>query len=258
MKKRLASGLFTLLFLTLSTATFAEGMPYDHMHLIATDPAEAVEWYAKYMDGEKIDSDSRLRFGSTLFIFFKRDAGFKGSDGSSVDHIGFSFHDLDAKMEEYRAVGIKILAEPKEVADKFKYGFVEDPWGTKIEVMEDHQTIGFHHIHLKGPEPTKMLDWYQNAFGGERTSYYGLLDALNYDGVWLMAAGAPEALAPTKGRSIDHLGWGVKDMAADAKMLKEKGVTFTMEPRPFNPEVAIAIAFVEAPGGVRIELVQRP
>ena len=36
-------------------------MPYDHMHLIATNPAEAVEWYAKYMDGETMGSDNRLR-----------------------------------------------------------------------------------------------------------------------------------------------------------------------------------------------------
>ena len=258
MKKRLASGLFAALFLALSPASFAEGMPYDHMHLIATNPAEAVEWYAKYMDGETIGSDNRLRFGTTLVIFFEREPGFEGSDGSSVDHIGFSFHDLNAKMSEFREAGIKVLAEAKEVPGKFKYGFIEDPWGTKIEVMEDHETIGFHHIHLKGPEPAKLLDWYQNAFGGERTKYKGMLDALNYGGVWLLAQNAPEPMAATKGRAIDHLGWGVKDMDADAKTLKEKGVTFTMEPRPFNPEIAIAIAFVEAPGGVRIELVQRP
>lgn len=256
MKKHFAFILAAAL-LTLSAAA-AETMPYDHLHLIATDPAKAVVWYAKYMDGEKMDSDSRLRFGSTLVIFFKRVAGFPGSDGSSVDHIGFSFKNLDAKMKQFREAGIKILGEPKEVPGKFKYGFIEDPWGTKIEVMEDHQTIGFHHIHLRGPEPGKILDWYENAFGGKRTRYYDLLDALNYNGVWLLAMGSPKPMAPTKGRSIDHLGWGVKDMEAAAKTLKGKGVRFTMEPRPFNPKVAIAIAFVEGPGGVRIELVQRP
>lgn len=236
----------------------AETMPYDHMHLIATDPDAAVAWYAEHMDGETVEAKGRLRFGSTMVIFFKRDPGFEGSEGSSVDHIGFSFRDLDAKMKSFEEAGIKILAEAKEVPGKFKYAFVEDPWGTKIEVMEDLETLGFHHIHLKGPEPAKMLDWYENAFGGERTKYKGMLDAINYDGVWLLAQGAKEPLAPTKDRAIDHLGWGVNDMDADAKTLKEKGVKFTMEPRPFNPEIAIAIAFVEGPGGVRIELVQRP
>ena len=66
MKKRLACASIATLFLALSAASFAEGMPYDHMHLIATHPADAVEWYAKYMDGETMGSDNRLRFGSTL------------------------------------------------------------------------------------------------------------------------------------------------------------------------------------------------
>lgn len=236
----------------------AQDMPYDHMHLIATDPEAAVKWYAKYMDGEDVGRADRLRFDSTWFIFFKRDAGFEGSEGTSVDHIGFSFTDLEAKMAEYKEAGIKVLAEIREIPGKFKFAFVEDPWGTKIEVMQDLETLGFHHIHLKGPEPAKILDWYVDAFGGERTKYKGMLDAVLYGKVWLLAQGAREAMAPTKGRAIDHLGWGVHDMEADAKVLKDKGVPFTMEPRKFNPEIAIAIAFVEAPGGVRIELVQRP
>ncbi|GJM27327.1 MAG: hypothetical protein DHS20C16_37420 [Phycisphaerae bacterium] len=245
-------------FLLVAPVVHAKTMPYDHMHLIATDPDAAVAWYAEHMDGETVEAAGRLRFGSTMVIFFKRDPGFDGSEGSSVDHIGFSFRDLDAKMKSFEDAGIKILAAAKEVPGKFKYAFIEDPWGTKIEVMEDLETLGFHHIHLKGPEPDKMLDWYENAFGGERTKYKGMLDALNYDGVWLLAQGAKEPQAATEGRAIDHLGWGVNDMDADAKTLKDKGVKFTMEPRPFNPEIAIAIAFVEGPGGVRIELVQRP
>ncbi len=250
--------ILALAALVLSPLAWTADFPYDHMHLIATDPDAAVAWYAEHMDGETVEAKGRLRFGSTYVIFFKRDPGFEGSEGSSVDHIGFSFPDLDAKMKSFEAAGIKILAKPIEVPGKFKFAFIEDPWGTKIEVMEDPETLGFHHIHLKGPEPEKTLDWYQDAFGGERTKYKGMLDALNYGGVWLLAQPTKVHMAPTKDRAIDHLGWGVKDMDADAKLLKEKGVKFTMEPRPFNPEIAVAIAFVEGPGGVRIELVQRP
>lgn len=251
-------GTIIVAILFLSPMVLAETMPYDHLHLIATDPDAAVAWYAEHMDGEVGEAKGRLSFGSTVVIFFKRDPGFEGSEGSSVDHIGFSFQDLDAKMKSFEEAGIKILAEPIDVQGKFKFAFIEDPWGTKIEVMQDLETLGFHHIHLKGPEPKETLDWYENAFGGERTKYYGMLDAIKYGNVWLLAQGSKEPLAPTKDRAIDHLGWGVKDMEADAKTLKEKGVKFTMEPIPFKPEIAIAIAFVEGPHGVRIELVQRP
>ena len=239
-----------------SFCAMGETAPYDHMHLTATDPAEAAEWYIKYMGGEPMEAKGRAAFGSTIVIFFKKDAGFPGSEGSSVDHIGFSFTDLPAKMEDFEAAGIKITSEVREVPGKFKFAFIEDPWGTKIEVMEDEETLGFHHIHLSSAEPAKTLDWYENVFGGERTKYKGMLDALRYGTVWLLAQNSRGAeVAPTQGRAIDHLGWGFADLDAAAVVLKSKGVNFTMEPRPFRD---LKIAFIEGPDGVRIELVQRP
>lgn len=232
----------------------AQTFPYDHLHLTADDPDAAVKWYVEHLDGEEIGEAGRLEVGGVLVIFFKKPAGFEPSEGSSVDHFGVSFPDLDAKMQAFRDADVKIVADVKEVPGKFKYAFIEDPWGTKIEVMEDAETLGFHHIHLKGPEPAKQLDWYENAFGGERTKYKDLLDAVRYGSVWLLAMDAGEPQAPTRGRAIDHLGWTVSDMAKDAEALKAKGVTFTMEPRPFR---GVQIAFVEGPGGVSIELVDR-
>ena len=45
-------------------------------------------------------------------------------------------------------------------------------------------------------------------------------------------------------------------MEAAAKTLSGKGVNFTIKPTHFKKD--LIIAFVEGPGGVRIELVQRP
>jgi catechol 2,3-dioxygenase-like lactoylglutathione lyase family enzyme len=251
-------GLVLLAVCGLVLPVAAETLPYDHMHMVASDPAAAVQWYAKYMGGEDVGRADRLKFGDTWFIFMKKDAGFPGSSGSSVDHIGISFPDLDAKMKEFVAAGLKTTGEIKSLG-ALKYGFVEDPWGTLVEVMQDPETLGFNHIHLVGPDPEGILDWYENAFGGTRAKFKGVLPALKYGGVWILVTPSQEERAPTKGRSIDHLGWEVPDMAKTAKELKEKGVTFTMEPRDFpNKDIAIAIAFVEGPGGARIELVQRP
>ncbi len=240
-------------------AAAAATFPYDHVHLSADDTAKAVAWYVTNLGGEDMGKPDRLRFGETLVIFFKKGPGLEGSEGSSVDHIGFSFPDLAAKMKQFQESGVKIVAEVKEVPGKFKYAFIEDPWGTKIEVMEDPETLGFHHIHLKGPEPAAILDWYVNAFGGERTKYKDMLDAVKYGNVWLVAQNSNDELAATKGRSLDHLGWQTRDLDAAAIELKGKGVKFTMEPRPLgDPKAGIKIAFVEGPGGVSIELVQRP
>jgi lactoylglutathione lyase len=247
----------TVLLVTalLFAAPALAGAPYHHMHMTATDPAAAAAWYHEHMGGELVRDDQAVLYDDVLVIWFKKDAGFEGSDGSSVDHIGFSFEDLGAKMASYEAAGVKILSEPIDVRGMFKFAFVEDPWGAKIEVMEDHDTLGFHHIHLKGPEPEKIFDWYESSFGGERTPYKGMLPALLYEDVWLLVQGSSEEMAGTRGRVIDHLGWGYTDLEAAAEELKAKGVKFTMEVRPFRN---FKIAFVEGPGGVSIELVEFP
>lgn len=231
----------------------AADAPYHHLHLTATDAAEAAAWYAEHMGGELAASGQVVDYDGVLVVFFVKEE-FPGSDGSSVDHIGFSFPDLAAKMSSFEAAGIKILSEVRDVQGKFKFAFVEDPWGTKIEVMEDPNQVGFHHIHLKSADPDATFDWYEAAFGGARERFAGMLPALRYGSVWLLVQNSRGAeVAATTGRAIDHLGWSFPDLAAAAVELKARGVKFTMEPRPFRD---LQIAFIEGPDGVSIELVQ--
>lgn len=234
-------------------SSVAAEAPYHHLHLTATDAAEAATWYAEHMGGELATGGQRVSYDDVLVIFFVKE-NFPGSSGSSVDHIGFSFSDLAAKMSSYEAAGVKILSEVRDVQGKFKFAFVEDPWGTKIEVMEDPNQVGLHHIHLKSPDPEATFDWYEAAFGGKRDSFAGMLPALRYGSLWLLIQNSGEdELAGTTGRAIDHLGWSFPDLDAAAVDLKSRGVKFTLEPRPYRN---LKIAFIEGPDGVSIELVQ--
>jgi lactoylglutathione lyase len=228
---------------------------WHHLHLTAEDSKAGAEWYAKHMEGqyEKNGAFDVAAFGKTSILFFKKGKGFPGSEGSAVDHIGFSFADLDAKMKQLEGEGVKIVA-PARSFGKIKFAFVEDPWGTKIEVMQDPDLYGFHHIHLHTGEPMETLKWYADAFGGEITKYMGALPAIRYGDMWLIAMRSKKELAPTKDRSVDHLGWSFPDLDAAAKELKGKGVKFTLGPIPFG---STKIAFIDGPDGVRIELVQR-
>ena len=63
--------------------------------------------------------------GDTLIIFFEREPT-GPSVGSGVDHIGFSFPDLAAKMDSFEAAGIKILNPIREIDGLFKLAFIED------------------------------------------------------------------------------------------------------------------------------------
>jgi len=56
-------------------------------------------------------------------------------------------------------------------------------------------------------------------------------------------------------RSRDHFGIRVDDLDAAYAQLKERGATFTTEPRTIRP--GVKIAFIQCPDNVRIELLER-
>lgn len=229
-------------------------LPYDHMHFGVPDPAKAVEWYSKYLGGRpgpQGEPPDRVLIGDTRFAFLKNEAA-QPSEGSAIDHIGLSFADLDAKLKELEGAGVKIVSPMRDVPGLFKLAFIEDPWGTKIELVQDAETLGFHHVHLRAPDPAAALKWYQDSFGGEQGKLKGRLDGLRYGTIWLLAQKGDAT--PSAGHAIDHLGWRVANLDASAVELKAKGVKFTSEPRALRD---LRIAFVESPGAVKIELVQR-
>ena len=72
----------------------------DHIHLNVPDQAKAVEWYQKNFGGQSMtEAPDRLMLGETRLIFLRNANGLP-STGSALDHLGFSFADLDAKMKE--------------------------------------------------------------------------------------------------------------------------------------------------------------
>jgi len=239
--------------------------PYDHIHLNVPDPAVASVWYEKNIPGGRriTEAPDRIMYGSTRLMFL-RNATAKPSAGSAIDHIGFSVADLDAKMKEWEAAGIKVTAPVRDVPKLFKLAFLEDPWGTRIEVVQDPELLGLHHVHLRNPNPDEGYAWLLDKFGGKRQQLKGRLDAVRYDAdgfssVWiLITKGEAE---PSIGHAIDHIGWrSVGPLAATIDSLRAKKVEVTSEPRPLNlPNgPSINFSYVAGPAGARIELVERP
>jgi catechol 2,3-dioxygenase-like lactoylglutathione lyase family enzyme len=238
----------------------AESAAYHHMHLMVPNAEEGAQWYIKNMDCEAVPNrNNAARCGTALFLFFVgKPSG--PSEGTGANHIGFSFANVDAKMKALEAAGVKITSPVRDVPNLFKLAFIEDPWGTRIELVEHPEYLGFHHVHLASADPAKTLAWYQNLFGGESTKLKGRLDAVLYGKVWLMAVPAKETLAATQGRAIDHLGFSFPNLDAAAAEIKQKGVTFQTEPRALTPPSpsAAKVSFIIGPDNVRIEVVEPP
>jgi len=242
----------------------AQTFPYDHIHLNVPDPAAAATWYEKYFGARQLpEGPGRLMFASTRFLFMRK-ADAKPSSGSAIDHLGFSFPDLDAKMKEFEAAGIKIVTPMREAPGLFKLAFVEDPWGTRIEVVQDPELLGLHHIHMRGPDPGEVLNWMLAKFGGERAKLKGRIDGIKYSApgfstIWILVQRGDAQ--PSEGRAIDHLGFrSTGPLAKTIDGLRAKGVTVTGEPRPLAMAngPGVNYSYVAGPDGARIEVVERP
>jgi len=227
---------------------------FHNVHIRVPDPPKAAEWYVKSLGATAGRAPQLIFFGKTLIEFIKDDAA-KPSAGSAIDHIGLSYANLDEQMKVLAANGAKIVTPVRDVQGLFKLGFIEDPWGTKIEVVQDAEQLGFHHVHLNVPDPAKVLSWYQDAFGGERAKLKGRIDGLRYGGVWLLANASPAGEKPdgSAGRTIYNLAWTVPSADDAVAALKAKGLKVTVEPRSLP---TVRYAFVEDPNGILIEFIQ--
>ena len=66
-------------------------------------------------------------------------------------------------------------------------------------------------------------------------------------------------MAPLAGYLGDHIGFRPANVDSSVAAMKAKNVKVTTEPRPLvlPSGPAMRLAFIEGPGGIRIELVQR-
>lgn len=240
----------------------AANADYHHIHLTAPNPEEAAQWYIKHMGCEALPArKDAARCGTVQLLFYRR-AAKAGTEGTGMHHIGFSFLNLADKMKALEAGGVKIVTPMRE--GRLKVGFVEDPWGTRIEVVEDAESLGLYHVHLHTADPAATLKWYQSAFGGQllKRKLTGV-DGLLYGTFWVLAT-KPAAhelpLQPTDGRAVDHLGFSFANLDESVAELKSKGVKFRDDVRTVTNPIGetLKIAFVIGPDDVTIEVVQPP
>lgn len=118
------------------------------------------------------------------------------------------------------------------------------------------------HLHIRSSDAEAAAAFYARAFGaretGRQTVPAGVRIVLELDGLALFVESVPEGTpgvpaAPFRG--IEHLGLVVDDLDAVLAELANKGVE--LEAPPSSPRPGVRIAFVKAPDGARVELLER-
>ena len=268
-----------------------EAPPFDSIHLAVPEISQARDWYLENMGGNIGETADRVAWGKwtgdhplPLQLIFEVSADARPSAGSVIDSIGFSFTDVDQTVKKLQAAGVKVVTPVTESPTYWKHAVVEDPWGTRLELVEDPDLLGLHHVTLRVRDPAASVAWYGRAFGGDRTTIKGQ-DAIRYRdlGLFYLFAVKDDRTELSKGHSIDHLAWGPLDLDKVVNDLKTLGVTFSSNPNPRGypscnfvggdaeeggvrpirrlyctqpDQLPHRIVFLEAPEGVRVELVQ--
>lgn len=230
---------------------------FDQAHLGVPDPVAAADWYRRYLSATAGDHVDRVMFGDTRVIFLKNETP-APSHGSAIDHMALSYPDLDARVKALEGSGARVVSPVASVDGLYRSATIDDPWGARIELVEDPELTGFHHVHVQVPDVARSQAWYVDTFGATRGRFKGRFDGIECGGMWVVMEQG--AAAPSKGHTIDHVGWRMADLRATAADLKQKGLTFTTEPQPGppGPHAPVLLSFTEDPWGVKIELLQRP
>ena len=144
--------------------------------------------------------------------------------------------------------------------------------GTVLIVNQSNPTGGtvgstVHHVGITVPDLKALLQgpdeirielslgaWYLQTFNAV-SGKCGEFEAADLPGVNLLFSAATPALVGTKGRSLDHIGFEVRDLEASTKKLEATGVHFAVPYRKI-PARGISIAFSTDPWGTYIELTE--
>ena len=233
----------------------ASGAAIGHIHINASDvEVQSRFWTAvggKIVQREKI---TMVQFPGIYVLLRKQDSS-GGTVGSTLNHFGFYVRDFDAAVARWKAAGL--TWEPVK-NPQVGQGFLTGPDNVRIEIYEN-KTIAtpmqMHHIHLFVPDPVQAQKWYVQNFGataGKRGQY----ETANVPGTEITLAKADMPQAPTKGRSVDHIGFEVKNIDGFVTRLQAAGIKTDAAIRSSTNASGLRIVYITDPWGTEIEITE--
>jgi len=242
----------------------AEGMTMGHVHL----NVRSVEAHRKFwieQIGAKPVKLGKLE-GVTvpgLILIFRQQDPTGTVNGEVINHMGLKVKKLSDIMAVFEKFGSK--TEGVRIGrENTPQTYVVAPDDFRIELVEDPSLtvpVVSHHLHYFLAEPAAVKKWYVSTLQLKPTMR-GPYESGELPGMSLTFAPLPTntkngsvPTVPTKGRSLDHIGFEVKNLEAYCKQLEAKGIKFDTPYRKL-PDTPLAIAFLTDPWGATIELTE--
>jgi catechol 2,3-dioxygenase-like lactoylglutathione lyase family enzyme len=240
----------------------AAGVSMGHIHLAVKDVDAQKTFWTSIMGGTLVKNGplELIQFPGVFIMLAKADPTDPPA-GSIVNHFGFVVKDMPGMLAKWKAANLKV--EPTENPNE---SYVVAPDGIRIEVYGDPalaNPIQMNHIHFYPVDIPSMKAWYVKTFGaspGQRAcvacvSKPRMIETGDLPGVNLSFSQGEPTPAPTKGRSLDHIGFEVKNLEQFVKKLEAQGIKFDVALRQV-PNTKVKIAFLTDPWGTYIELTE--
>ena len=236
----------------------AAGVTYGHTHLNVADLTAHKKVFVDVFGGTLLQKGTRtmVKFPNMIIVFYERTPT-GPSQGTVMDHFGFKVRNLDEMRKALQGAGLKV-EDSFTGAEGFQNAYVEAADGLRLEMQED-KTLAVkaipNHVHFYTSDYAKLLDWYVDTFSFTKRNRGKIQTTADAGTVNLSFGTSKTPTVPTKGRTIDHIGFEIKDLDAFTKKLQAKGFKLDVPVREIT-DTGLKYAFITDPNGTYIELTQ--
>jgi len=267
------------------------GVTLGQFHTLVRDvPAAKRFWMTLGGTPLIIDGTDAIKFPG-VFVFLTKGVPTGGSYGSVINHVGFMVPNDEEAIAKWKSEGVTAEYLPSAYVPTAKLDYAYTPDDLKVRVNRDKSMttpIGSPLVMIwvaKSAVP-EVSDWYIKVFGakpgqpinngvsvmgipGLRLSVVSSIEdpiSRTPPAVGLIHGTPPETAfmekllktnlgVPTKGRTLDHIGFEVDNLESFCKKMEAKGIKFE-EAYSKTRHKGFASAKFTDPFGVTVELTE--
>ena len=138
---------------------------FEHIHLLSSNVDKTMNWFESHLglipenEEAKQWANNRLKWKWNLLLVGNININvfgkpvqeeswwpkeeFKSTDGSAIDHIGFSFENIEPIIEKMRSAGVVIVRDIKiDPVHGLKSFYVRGPDSLLVEIVEEKPILG--------------------------------------------------------------------------------------------------------------------
>src|SRR5262245_52809897 len=234
------------------------GITFGHVHLNVRDIEVHKKLWVEHFGGVVVQKGPLVAVKLPgMLIAFRQAEPTGGSEGTVMDHFGFKVRNLAEMLQAWRAAGYQVGREFKG-SEGFPNAYLMGPDSIKIELQEDTSLpvkASAYHLHFLLADYVKLRDWYVDTLSAVPRQRCTIATTADVPGMNLSFATSASPTVATKGRTVDHIGFEIRNLEAFCRKLEQRGVKFDV---PFRnvPAIGLNIAYITDPSGVYIELTE--